>query len=238
MLKKSLLTAVALLGLTLPSQASLQIIMTDGATTVSCTDGSGCDFAGTTNNLITLNTTVGNFHVNGTMSTSTSGAHNTLDLSTFEIRNISGGTDTLSILVGQTDFQGPVTSITESGSITFHGNAGIGPSTLAFYAANGNTQPTLAAPGTLLFTASSTPTLVVDSFTGTNISAFADPNLFSMAMLANITLQSNAYVDGFAMGMDSQTSAVPEPSTWAMMLLGFAGIGSMALRRKRALGLA
>jgi hypothetical protein len=27
-------------------------------------------------------------------------------------------------------------------------------------------------------------------------------------------------------------SAVPEPSTWAMLLLGFAGIGSMAYRRK------
>jgi hypothetical protein len=27
-------------------------------------------------------------------------------------------------------------------------------------------------------------------------------------------------------------SAVPEPSTWAMMLLGFAGVGFMAYRRK------
>ena len=29
------------------------------------------------------------------------------------------------------------------------------------------------------------------------------------------------------------TSAVPEPSTWAMMVLGFAGVGFMAYRRKR-----
>lgn len=29
------------------------------------------------------------------------------------------------------------------------------------------------------------------------------------------------------------TSAVPEPSTWAMMLLGFAGVGFMAYRRKQ-----
>jgi hypothetical protein len=28
------------------------------------------------------------------------------------------------------------------------------------------------------------------------------------------------------------TAAVPEPSTWAMMILGFAGIGFMAYRRK------
>jgi hypothetical protein len=32
-------------------------------------------------------------------------------------------------------------------------------------------------------------------------------------------------------------SAVPEPSTWAMMLLGFAGLGFMAHRRKQARGL-
>ena len=32
-------------------------------------------------------------------------------------------------------------------------------------------------------------------------------------------------VDGFA-------GAIPEPSTWAMMILGFAGIGFMAYRRK------
>jgi hypothetical protein len=30
----------------------------------------------------------------------------------------------------------------------------------------------------------------------------------------------------------AQTAAVPEPSTWAMMILGFAGVGFMAYRRK------
>jgi hypothetical protein len=32
--------------------------------------------------------------------------------------------------------------------------------------------------------------------------------------------------------VSSITTAVPEPSTWAMMILGFAGIGFMAYRRK------
>jgi hypothetical protein len=31
---------------------------------------------------------------------------------------------------------------------------------------------------------------------------------------------------------DAVTAAVPEPSTWAMMILGFAGVGFMAYRRK------
>jgi hypothetical protein len=29
------------------------------------------------------------------------------------------------------------------------------------------------------------------------------------------------------------SSAVPEPSTWAMMILGFCGLGFMAYRRKQ-----
>jgi hypothetical protein len=37
-------------------------------------------------------------------------------------------------------------------------------------------------------------------------------------------------IDGLAVG--SAVSAVPEPTTWAMMILGFAGVGFVAYRRK------
>jgi hypothetical protein len=40
-----------------------------------------------------------------------------------------------------------------------------------------------------------------------------------------------------AIGYDPVAGAVPEPSTWAMMILGFAGIGFMAYRRKSKLTL-
>jgi PEP-CTERM motif len=36
----------------------------------------------------------------------------------------------------------------------------------------------------------------------------------------------------FGAGFMTVTAAVPEPSTWAMMILGFAGVGFMAYRRK------
>lgn len=41
---------------------------------------------------------------------------------------------------------------------------------------------------------------------------------------------------GWSLSLDGLSSAVPEPSTWAMMLLGFFGLGSMvrASRRKQA----
>jgi hypothetical protein len=36
----------------------------------------------------------------------------------------------------------------------------------------------------------------------------------------------------------SVTSGVPEPSTWAMMILGFAGVGYMTYRRRKVAALA
>jgi hypothetical protein len=33
-------------------------------------------------------------------------------------------------------------------------------------------------------------------------------------------------------GIGNSVGGVPEPSTWAMMILGFAGVGFMAYRRK------
>jgi hypothetical protein len=38
---------------------------------------------------------------------------------------------------------------------------------------------------------------------------------------------------GCGPGCSIGVGAVPEPSTWAMMILGFAGVGFMAYRRKR-----
>jgi PEP-CTERM motif len=53
----------------------------------------------------------------------------------------------------------------------------------------------------------------------------------------NFTLPAGEYADvtseanGF--GSFTLTAAVPEPSTWAMMILGFCGLGFMAYRRKQ-----
>jgi hypothetical protein len=41
-----------------------------------------------------------------------------------------------------------------------------------------------------------------------------------------------AFAKNLVTGQFTLTAAVPEPSTWAMMILGFAGVGFMAYRRK------
>jgi hypothetical protein len=43
---------------------------------------------------------------------------------------------------------------------------------------------------------------------------------------------SNSYTGNIGYELLGSVSAVPEPSTWAMMILGFGGIGFMAYRRK------
>jgi Protein of unknown function (DUF642)/PEP-CTERM motif len=57
-----------------------------------------------------------------------------------------------------------------------------------------------------------------------------------------ISLVGNTIPNGIYIGLDTVdleqisgpiTSAVPEPSTWAMMILGFCGVGFMAYRRKQ-----
>ena len=52
---------------------------------------------------------------------------------------------------------------------------------------------------------------------------------------ANNTLTVSGYTGGggeFSGDLTFAAGAVPEPATWAMMLLGFAGIGSVVRRRK------
>ncbi len=65
--------------------------------------------------------------------------------------------------------------------------------------------------GTASLSAFVDPTFTIDA---------PDPDLFQIVFSEDITNSPDV------------TNAVPEPSTWAMMLLGFAGVGFMAYRRK------
>jgi hypothetical protein len=59
---------------------------------------------------------------------------------------------------------------------------------------------------------------------------------FIYTPIPNSGFSGNDYVvsnlGGFAGVTYSEVTAVPEPSTWAMMMLGFAGVGFIAYRRK------
>jgi PEP-CTERM motif-containing protein len=53
-----------------------------------------------------------------------------------------------------------------------------------------------------------------------------------IAFVADLSVDGNTGLVGSSL---TSVSAVPEPSTWAMMIFGFAGIGFMAFRRKNAM---
>jgi PEP-CTERM motif len=66
----------------------------------------------------------------------------------------------------------------------------------------------------------------------------------SAGLTGNFFLQSNnslyrvnalgPFADGDVSASSAQVAAVPEPSTWAMMILGFLGVGFLAYRRKQS----
>ena len=47
---------------------------------------------------------------------------------------------------------------------------------------------------------------------------------------------TTATISGLSLTDSPEVAAVPEPSTWAMMVLGFAGVGFLSYRRTRRNG--
>ncbi|MEH2517838.1 hypothetical protein V1279_003411 [Bradyrhizobium sp. AZCC 1610] len=68
---------------------------------------------------------------------------------------------------------------------------------------------------------------------GIDESLGVDPNS-STAFVTQVTFTG----DGVFTGTMTAITAVPEPSTWAMMILGFAGVGYMTYRRRKTAALA
>jgi hypothetical protein len=236
---KLLLATVALAALASPAQATLQLSITNGAQTFSCADGQlGCDLSGGANNLLTVDTTLGGFFVQLTLAQSTFGVHNVLQLSSANIENNGGIPGTLTFVASDTNFVPPVGDILESASLTFNNNVGAGSSSVSFFADPLNRQGAnpLNTPGTLLDSFSGTPTSNPDSFSGTHLSAFASNTPFGMTESADLTLRAGGSITGFDQSMTS--SAVPEPSTWALLALGFGVLGLFGIRRRRTNALA
>jgi hypothetical protein len=240
-IKTMLLAGAATIGLMSPALATLQLSITDGTHTFSCADGQlGCDLSGGANNLLTVDTTLDGFFVQVTLTQSTFGSHNILQLSSANIENNGSAEGTLTFIASDTGFHAPVSNIEESGSLTFNENVGAGLSTVSFFAdhANGQGANPLNTPGTLLDSFSDTPATNPDSFAGTHLSAFVSGTPFSMTESASLSVLGGGSVTGFDQAMTS--SAIPEPSTWAMLVLGFGGLALAGWRHKKRdrLGLA
>jgi hypothetical protein len=234
-MKTMLLAGAASIGLVSVANATLQLSISDGTHTFSCADGElSCDLSGGANNLLTIGTTLDGFFVQVTLAQSTFGSHNVLQLSSANIENNGAAEGTLTFVASDTNFAAPVNNIEESGSLTFNRNVGAGLSTVSFFAdhANGQGANPLNTPGTLLDSFSDTPASDPDSFSGTHLSAFASGSPFSMTESASLSVLGGGSVTGFDQSMTS--SAIPEPSTWAMLGIGFGLMALLGIRQRKA----
>jgi hypothetical protein len=59
-------------------------------------------------------------------------------------------------------------------------------------------------------------------------------NSYNLSFTYENTLQDAVFDSLLRVDASAVASAVPEPSTWAMMILGFCGVGFMAYRRKQS----
>ena len=71
-----------------------------------------------------------------------------------------------------------------------------------------------------------------------HISDPSEKDIFAQLVLGNFDHSDTRSVvalipDGNSQVVVTQTAAVPEPATWAMILLGFMGVGFMAYRRNQ-----
>ena len=67
----------------------------------------------------------------------------------------------------------------------------------------------------------------VDQFIG-----LSSVTAFDRVTISYGTAGLYAFIDDFRLGAPAATGAVPEPATWAMMLVGFGAVGG-ALRRRQ-----
>lgn len=217
-----------------PAWAILQIAVDIGATTFNCVDNAACDLNPATGILELADQTVGGLTVNGSISASDKGP-GTQFLNNWQpgILNSAPVSVAATATVSDTDFSAPVTGIKVSGSGVWQSAAG---STIALARAAdaANTQGATFpgdVPGTLLDTFSNTAVGAADSFSHNGAAAFIADAPFSMTESA-----SGVLIAGRALINRGQTmeATVPEPSTWALALAGFAALALMGWKRSRA----
>ena len=65
------------------------------------------------------------------------------------------------------------------------------------------------------------------------MASLGTPNFLTGSGSLDIPGEDGIWGPNVFLGAPVFTQGIPEPSTWAMMILGFAGVGFMAYRRSR-----
>ena len=158
---------------------------------------------------------------------------NLLNTSSLQVTNNSGATRTIEVTVGDTDFHAPVWVATTAGSGVWV-EAGDSAITMNWFGDALNRQGATTVsdtPGKLLDTFSNTSNGDLnDSFSHNGEGFFAGQLMspFSLTEQATFTLING----GMLINRGQSVAAVPEPSTWAMLIIGFGFMAWGAMTRR------
>jgi hypothetical protein len=235
---RSLLAAGALAGLSVPAHATLQVIADVSGSVSSCVDQAVCDLNPAIGIIQVANGILNGVQINGSIQTSTGTALTPglaiLNTSSLSIINLTALTKTVTVAVSDTDFIGPVRAFDTAGAGTWQGAIG-STITMNWYDDPENRQGADDAtdtPGNLIDTFTHAATSIVDSFSHNGAGVVDDAGPFSMTEQAIFTLTPFGQLVN--RGQTEIKLAVPEPSTWAMAIIGFGFLGFAAYRRSRS----
>jgi PEP-CTERM motif len=221
-----------------PASAALQLYIDVSGTVFTCADNAGCDSDPATGTIaipaVTINgVTISEKTILSLGTPADPNPIDLLDISALAVTNTTGVVKTVTAVVSDTDFTSPVEQFSSAGSGLWVATNG---STIiqTWYLDPANTQgadSTGNTPGMLLATEINTAAAITQSFSQNTKMPLDLTSPFSMTEEANYTLMPGGSL--LNRGQAEVMSGIPEPSTWAMMVIGFMGLAYAAVRRGR-----
>ncbi len=156
-----------------------------------------------------------------------------LTSSSLSVINTTSVEKTVTVTDSDIDFAAPVANVLLTASGTWQATIG-STMTVKWWADPSNTQgadTTGNTPGILLDTFTTTATGLVQSFSTNSAKPFLAGGPFSMT--EQVTYDLAPFGELLSGGVGMVATNVPEPSSWVMMALGFAGLGYAGYRSSR-----